>query len=119
MTKDNKLFIILGNQLFDPIFLKKLKCTDVYIAEDFGLCTYELHHKLKLYLFLVAMREYRDELISAGINVHYKEIDPCSPNESYTDRLSTFLKKNSFDELNFFEIEDKPFEKKVNHSLKK
>ena len=119
MTKDSKLFIILGNQLFDPIFLKKLKCTDVYIAEDFGLCTYELHHKLKLYLFLVAMREYRDELISAGINVHYKEIDPCSPNESYTDRLSTFLKKNSFDELNFFEIEDKPFEKKVNQFIKK
>ena len=119
MTKDSKLFIILGNQLFDPAFLKKLKCTDVYIAEDFGLCTYELHHKLKLYLFLVAMREYKDELISAGINVHYKEIDPCSPSESYTDRLSTFLKKNSFDELNFFEIEDKPFEKKVNQFIKK
>ena len=101
MTKDSKLFIILGNQLFDPIFLKKLKCTDVYMAEDFGLCTYELHHKLKLYLFLVAMREYRDELISAGINVHYKEIDDCSPDISYTDNLSTFLKTKSFDELNF------------------
>ena len=114
MTKDSKLFIILGNQLFDPILLKKLKCTDVYMAEDFGLCTYELHHKLKLYLFLVAMREYRDELISAGINVHYKEIDDCSPDISYTDNLSTFLKTKSFDELNFFEIEDKPFEKEVN-----
>ena len=119
MTKDNKLFIILGNQLFDPIFLKKLKCTDVYIAEDFGLCTYELHHKLKLYLFLVAMREYKDELISAGINVHYKEIDDCSPDISYTDKLSAFLKTKPFDELNFFEIEDKPFEKKVNQFIKK
>ena len=119
MTKDSKLFIILGNQLFDPIFLKKLKCTDVYIAEDFGLCTYELHHKLKLYLFLVAMREYKDELISAGINVHYKEIDVCSPDISYTDKLSTFLKTKHFDELNFFEIEDKPFEEEVNKFIKK
>ena len=119
MTKDSKLFIILGNQLFDPIFLKKLKCTDVYMAEDFGLCTYELHHKLKLYLFLVAMREYRDELISAGIHVHYKEIDDCSLDISYTDKLSTFLKTKHFDELNFFEIEDKPFEKEVNKFIKK
>ena len=89
------------------------------MAEDFGLCTYELHHKLKLYLFLVAMREYRDELISAGIDVHYKEIDDCSLDISYTDKLSTFLKTKHFDELNFFEIEDKPFEKEVNKFIKK
>ena len=58
----NKLFIILGNQLFDPFILKEVGCNRVFMAEDFGLCTYEKHHKLKLYLFLTAMREYCKEL---------------------------------------------------------
>ena len=53
----NKLFLILGNQLFDPSILKEMECNRVFMAEDFGLCTYEKHHKLKLYLFLTAMRE--------------------------------------------------------------
>ena len=63
------LFVIFGNQLFNPSYLKKLGCTDVYMAEDFGLCTYQKHHKLKLYMFLTAMREYKDELDAAGIHV--------------------------------------------------
>ena len=47
-----KLFVILGNQLFHPKELKKLGCEEVFMAEDYGLCTYEKHHKLKLYLYL-------------------------------------------------------------------
>ena len=68
---ENNLFIILGNQLFDPNILKSKNCTEVFMAEDFGLCTYQKHHKLKLYLFLVAMREYKDELEASGFKVHY------------------------------------------------
>tara|TARA_B100001121_G_scaffold307554_1_gene329337 strand:- start:884 stop:2362 length:1479 start_codon:yes stop_codon:yes gene_type:complete len=104
-----KLFVILGNQLFDPSYLKKQACTDVYMAEDLGLCTFQKHHKLKLYLFLTAMREYRDELEAAGINVHYKELDIHDQN-TYVDSLYVFL-ENKTDTVNFFEIEDKPFEK--------
>ena len=51
-----KIFIILGNQLFDPKNLIQLGCSDVFMSEDYGLCTYEKHHKLKIYLFLCAMR---------------------------------------------------------------
>ena len=69
-----RLFVILGNQLFSPEILKKHNCTDVFMAEDFELCTYQKHHKLKLFLFLCSMREYRDELRKAGINVHYFEL---------------------------------------------
>ena len=66
MTTNNgrNLFLILGNQLFNPDELLEKGCTDVYMSEDFGLCTYQKHHKLKLYLFLTSMREYKDTLIS-------------------------------------------------------
>ena len=47
------LFVIFGNQLFDPEKLKKHGCSDVFMSEDYGLCTYEKHHKLKIYLFLI------------------------------------------------------------------
>jgi hypothetical protein len=61
IMKDN-FFVILGNQLFDPKYLKDQGCNEVFMAEDYGLCTYVNHHKLKIYLFLTAMREYWDEL---------------------------------------------------------
>ena len=102
-----KLFVLLGNQLFNPKYLKNLGCTDVYMAEDFGLCTIHKHHKLKLYFFLTAMREYEDELKTSGINVHYQLLRDNG--KSYTENLKEFL-KDSHTEINYFEIEDKPFE---------
>ncbi len=56
----NNTFLLLGNQLFDPQILKDRGCKRVFMAEDYGLCTYEKHHKLKIYLYLCAMREYED-----------------------------------------------------------
>ena len=46
----NNTFLLLGNQLFDPKLLKDQGCERVFMAEDYGLCTYEKHHKLKIYL---------------------------------------------------------------------
>jgi deoxyribodipyrimidine photolyase-related protein len=86
--KDNT-FVILGNQLFDPQLLKNKCCEQVFMAEDFGLCTYEKHHKLKIYLFLCAMREYKNELIRDGIQVHYQQLD--IENKSYVASLLDFL----------------------------
>ena len=107
-----KLFVLLGNQLFNPKYLKNLGCTDVYMAEDFGLCTIHKHHKLKLYFFLTAMREYKDELKTSGINVHYQLLRDNG--KSYTENLKEFL-KDSHTEINYFEIEDKPFELEFLH----
>jgi len=59
-----KLFLILGNQLFDPKYLKNYKEHSFFMCEDYGLCTYEKHHKLKILLFLSSMRSYYDELKS-------------------------------------------------------
>ena len=112
------LFVIFGNQLFDPKFLKNHKCTDVFMSEDYDLCSYVKHHKLKLYLFLTSMREYRDELLREGINVHYHELDSKKPSESYIETLNNFIKDKELKKINIFEIEDKPVEKKI-YSLKK
>ena len=105
------IFIILGNQLFDPKLLKSKGCEEVFMSEDFGLCTFIRHHKLKLYLFLTAMREYKDELEKHGIKVHYFNLDERQKEESYIHFLKGFLKRHKVKTLNFFEIEDKVFER--------
>ncbi|MAD91965.1 MAG: cryptochrome/photolyase family protein [Gammaproteobacteria bacterium] len=106
-------FVILGNQLFDPKILKEKDCGHVFMAEDFGLCTYQKHHKLKIYLFLCAMREYRDELIQCGIKVSYFSLEERSEGRDYEDFLLNFIKENRVGQVNFFEIEDKFFEKRI------
>ena len=110
-----KLFVILGNQLFNPKIIKNHGCNEVFMSEDFGLCTYEKHHKLKIYLFLCAMREYKDELESQGFKVYYHSLNDRKKNESYFSFLNDFIKKNNFEEINFFEIEDKPFAVSYTH----
>ena len=107
---ENNLFVIFGNQLFDPEILKKYDCNSVYMAEDFGLCTYEKHHKLKIYLFLCAMREYKDELERSNIKIYYSKLDQRKKNTTYITSLKEFLLQNQIKTLNFFEIEDKPLE---------
>ena len=86
---DKNIFIILGNQLFDPKLLKSKGCREVFMSEDFGLCTFVKHHKLKLYLFLTAMREYKDELERHDIKVHYYDLEERQKDESYTCLLYT------------------------------
>ena len=112
-----KLFVILGNQLFHPKELKKLGCEEVFMAEDYGLCTYEKHHKLKLYLYLTSMREYKDELERASIKVNYFKLDERKKNEEYSSFLIKFLKKQKISSINIFEIEEKPFEMSLTRSL--
>ena len=105
-------YIILGNQLFDPKLLKKNNCNEVFMAEDFGLCREFKYHKSKIYLFLAAMREYRDELLKNSIKVNYFELDQRTDELEYVDFLIDFLKNKKIQEINIYEIEDKPFEVK-------
>ena len=86
------------------------------MAEDYGLCTFVKHHKLKLYFFLTSMRDYRDELEKQGIKVHYYDLNSRKSNESYIQCLKEFIKKKGLEEINIFEIEDKPVEKEI-HAL--
>ena len=45
------------------------------MAEDYGLCTFEKHHKLKILLFLSSMRSFKDELKSKNFNLIYKDVN--------------------------------------------
>ena len=48
---DDTLLIILGNQLFDKKYLSKAKTKNIFMAEDFGLCTEEKYHKQNIFFF--------------------------------------------------------------------
>ena len=113
VSTDRSVFLLLGNQQFDPSILKRLGCSEAVLIEDFGLCTYEKHHKLKLYLYLTSMREYRDELEASGICTHYFALEDAEKSKNYFDRLESMILKEGISFLNLFEIEDQPFESKL------
>lgn len=112
-------WLILGNQLFDPKFLKTEKTRLVFMAEDEGLCTYYQFHKQKILFFLGAMRTYRDELKKFGFRVEYQALSKTGFDDSYEKKLEKFLKKFQIDELHLFEVEDKFFEERINRFAKK
>ena len=103
-----KLFLILGNQLFSPKYLSDFKDHIFFMAEDYGLCTFEKHHKLKILLFLSSMRSFKDELKSKNFNIVYKDINKDFK-LSYEKKLEKIIKEKKIKEISFFEIEDKFF----------
>lgn len=109
------VLVILGNQLFAPSIwldgLKKQGPFSVFLREDRELCTYYRFHKHKIIFFLSAMRDYRDELKSQSIPLHYEELDPQK--KTYEDSLKIFLKEKKAQTVYLFEIEDKFFEKRL------
>ncbi len=107
-----KLFIILGNQLFNTKYLTRFKDHIFFMAEDYGLCTFEKHHKLKILLFLSSMRSFKDELKLNNFKVIYKDLTKDFK-LSYEKKLEKTIKENKIKEISFFEIEDKFFEKRI------
>ena len=87
------LLVVLDNQLFDPIYLKNTQIDLVFMAEDFELCTFQKHHKLKILMFLIAMREYRDELESNKYKVVYETIGAPLFKTKYEEKLIRVIKK--------------------------
>ncbi len=115
------LFLVLGNQLFDPKQLSKLKMdkesTIFFMREDRELATYYRFHKHKIVFFFAAMRTYRDELIKAGYHVHYEEIDRGS--NSYEEALEKWLNNNPVTDVFAYEIEDKFFASRMDAFFKR
>ena len=89
-----KLFLIMGNQLFNPKYLQDYSDHTFYMAEDNGLCTFEKHHKLKILHVLSAMRSYRDELTKLGLKVNYLKIEENSFYDEYFYKLKKFIDNN-------------------------
>ena len=109
-----KLFLILGNQLFNTKLLSNYKKDHIfYMAEDFGLCTYEKHHKHKIIFYLSCMRSFRDELEKEGFKIIYKTIDEDDFKTEYTKKLKVEMMKRNIKEISAFEIEDKVFEERI------
>ncbi len=113
-----KLFLILGNQLFNPKFLNNYRDHLFYMAEDYGLCTFQKHHKLKILLFLSSMRSYRDELKSKKFKIIYNDCKKDFKN-TYEKKIEKVIKEKKIKEISFFEIEDIFFEKKIKNFFKK
>ena len=111
-----KLFLVLGNQLFNPKYLKDYSGSTFYMSEDYGLCTFQKHHKLKILLFLSSMRSFRDELKAKKINVIYND---CLKDfkKPYEKKLEKTIKDKGIKEISFFEIEDIFFEKRLKSFL--
>ena len=111
--KSKDLLVLLGNQLFPIDEIKKLDTNQIFMAEDYNLCTYEKHHKLKILMFLCAMREKRDELIKNHFNIFYSEISNDDFLIPYEEKLKKYIIKNKINHIKFFEIEDKFFENRM------
>ena len=116
---DDTLLIILGNQLFDKKYISTTNTKNIFMAEDFGLCTEEKYHKQKIFFFLSAMRSFKDEMSALGYKVFYNKLNEKNKNKDFIGLLDEFLAKNKFKTLKFFEIEDKFFEKKMFDHLNK
>ena len=115
-----KIFLILGNQLFPLKSLDKYKNDHiVFMSEDYELCTYEKHHKLKILLFLSAMRSYADRLKENKFKVEYNKIDSRDFKKDYLDKVKKVIKSKKIKEITSFEIEDKFFENKIKNFVKK
>ncbi len=104
-------FLILGNQLFPIKHLTKYKKQNFVMFEDHGLCTYKKHHKLKITLFLTAMRAYSKNLKEKDFNITYHELNDKNLRLSFEEKLTPILKKST--KLTTFEIEDKFFEDRI------
>lgn len=107
-----RVHLVLGDQLYDPSWLMTVvppRDHIIFMCEARALCTHFRYHKLKLVLFLSAMREYRDELRQRGYQVHYEELEPAG-GPTYWQRLRSLLERTRTQELSHIEIEDQFFE---------
>ncbi|MEO0973112.1 MAG: cryptochrome/photolyase family protein, partial [Pseudomonadota bacterium] len=103
---------LLGNHLFPRASLPSADTTLIFMAEDRDLCTYVRHHQQKIVLFLAAMRHQAEALREAGYTVDYHSLEDDG-DTSYEDKLAACLAQERATTLVHFEVEDKPFEARL------
>ncbi len=89
------------------------------MAEDYELCTYTKHHKLKILLFLSSMRSYADRLKENNFKIEYTKINSIDFKKDYFYKIKKIIKSKKITEITSFEIEDKFFESKAEKFVKK
>ncbi|MCO4753417.1 MAG: cryptochrome/photolyase family protein [Bacteriovoracaceae bacterium] len=103
------LQVILGDQLFPRSFYKDSP-KNIFMCEDFELCTHFRYHKHKIIFFLASMRHFSDELKDMGKTVHYQKLDK---DKAFFEALKHALKKTKSKKIEMFEIEDHFFNEKI------
>jgi deoxyribodipyrimidine photolyase-related protein len=71
MTLPRTVYLLFGNQLFEPRHLDGRKHDCVVMVEDDAMCRRYAYHQQKLAFILAAMRSHADRLREAGFDVHY------------------------------------------------
>ncbi len=104
MKQQKVLTLILGNQLFADFYHDG----PVVMIEDFGVASHYRYHQLRILHQFVAMREFRDELIKQGIEVHYYELEQ-SKSILFFERILKLLNELVIAHLNTPEIPDLGF----------
>ena len=111
------IFLLFNNQLFEPDILNQLGCSRVFLAEDRKLIASEKQHKLKLYLNLCSVREYKEELQDAGVKVDHISIENRNDNLEFEKFFLSYLNTENLSKVILFEIEDKYLEKRLTTSF--
>ena len=115
-----KLLLILGNQLFPLKNIDQYKKDHItFMSEDYELCSYEKHHKLKILLYLSSMRSYAENLQKNKYKIIYSRIDSTDFRKNYIEKLKRVILSKNIKEITCFEIEDKFFEAKVKTFINK
>ena len=98
----NSLRIILGDQLSWSISsLDECdKSTDVILmCEVWNEATYVRHHKKKIVFLFSAMRHFSKELLKAGYQVRYSELDDDDNAGSFAGEVGRCLAEQKFDKV--------------------
>jgi len=71
----SQIFLVFGNQLFDPAHLSDHRRATVVMVEDPAFCRRYAFHKQKLTFVLASMRGYAAELRERGFDVRYHALE--------------------------------------------
>lgn len=112
MNASKSLFLIQGDQLFHPRYLKDHRDDLFLMIEDRDQLTAHKYHKQRQVFYLSAMRHYAKELKHLDFNLVYLELSETN-GFSYEKILLKVLKESGLKSITSFEIEDKNFEKRL------
>jgi deoxyribodipyrimidine photolyase-related protein len=112
------LFVVLGNQLYAPQYLKDHQTDLFFMAEDRDFCDSRDFHQHKLTFYLSAMRHYARELRHHDLNLVYFEMEETK-GLTYEKILKKVLTEGGLKKIKAFEIENKNTELKIVNFCKK
>ena len=70
-------------------------------------------------MFFWAMRQYKDDLIKNGYEVHYYSIENNDFKDAFEKKIYKVIKKHNINNIKYFEIEDHFFEIQFHSFIKK